>query len=274
MLDEVPNLDKLESALNTLVERHDSLRTYFEIVEGNIVQKIASSIKITIKLEESNTDDLEQLFSSHQSSFDLSKAPLFTVSLLHMPSGKALLILDIHHIIFDGTSLNNLLDELSALYNGKSLPELPISYKDYAIWEDEQLKNNGFKNSKKYWLDQFKDDIPVLNLPTSYARPAIKSYEGATFITSLSHEMTEKINQFCNDYHITPYTFLLATYYILLYKYTSQEDIVVRFSFFFKIISRITATAWNVCKYFTFKNSSRFFYDTTRHFRKDERSLY
>lgn len=227
LLDTLPNVDKLQKAFNTVISRHEILRTYFEVIDGNIVQKVKENLEIKINIETVNTNDIDALFKEHQTIFDLNIAPLLKVSLLQLPSGKALLILDAHHIIMDGTSLNNLIQEFSDAYNNKQLPELPIDYKDFAIWEEEQLQENTFKASKDFWVEKFKDDVPILNMPTTYSRPANKSYEGDTIVTSISDELTKKINEFSTKYHVTPYMFMLACYYVLLYKYTNQEDIVV-----------------------------------------------
>jgi len=227
LLDTLPDVDKLQKVFNTIIKRHESLRTYFDVIDGNIVQKIVENLDIKITVEKVNTSNIDELFTKYQSVFNINKAPLFNVFLLIMPNNKVLLMLDVHHIIFDGTSLNNLIQEVSTLYNEKDLTKLDISYKDFAVWEEEQLLKDGFKDSKDFWIKQFKDDIPILNMPTSYPRPASKSYEGTTFVNMLSKELTTKVNNFASKYNVTPYMLMLCVYYILLYKYTNQEDIVV-----------------------------------------------
>ena len=227
LLDTMPDVSKLQNILNTIVSRHDALRTYFEVIDGNIVQKIVEHLKVEINIEKVNTNNIDELFTKYQSVFDLSKAPLFKVFLLILPNNTVLLMLDVHHIIFDGASLNNLMQEISTLYNGKTLPKLAISYKDFAIWEEEQLLNNTFKENKDFWTAQFADNIPILNMPTTYARPANKSYEGNTFVKTFSKDFTEKINTISSKYNVTPYMLMLCAYYVLLYKYTNQDDIVV-----------------------------------------------
>ena len=227
LLDTMPDINRLQNVFDTIVARHESLRTYFEVINGNIVQKILDHLEVRINVENVETNNIDELFTKYQSIFDLNRAPLFKVFLLILPNHKVLFMLDIHHIIFDGASLNVLMQEVSALYNEKELPKLDISYKDFAVWEEEQLLKDGFKDSKEFWIKQFADDIPILNMPTTYPRPASKSYEGTTFVTMLSKDFTTKINNFANKYNVTPYMLMLCVYYILLYKYTNQEDIVV-----------------------------------------------
>ncbi len=227
LLNSMPDLNRLQAAFETLVSRHDSLRTHFEMSNGQIVQKIEDNVNVKIDVQDVNTNDSDELFNIYDSNFNLGHGPLLNVVLFTLPNGKVLLMLDIHHIIFDGASLNNFMQELSNSYNGEDLPNLDISYKDFAVWEDENIKNNVFENSKEFWLKKFEGDIPVLNLPTVFSRPANKSYEGNTFVTSLSKELMDKIIKFANKYEVTPYMVMLGCYYILLHKYTSQEDIVV-----------------------------------------------
>lgn len=136
-------------------------------------------------------------------------------------------MLDVHHIIFDGASLNNFVIELCKAYNEEELPLLDISYKDFAVWENDMIKSNGFKESKEFWINQFTGSIPILNLPTINARPTKKSYEGQTYVTSISKEIAENINKFANKNNVTPYMIMLACYYILLYNYTGQKDIII-----------------------------------------------
>jgi amino acid adenylation domain-containing protein/thioester reductase-like protein len=227
LLDSMPDINKLQKAFDTIIARHDSLRTYFDVIDGNIVQKIDDNLKLKLVIESVDTNNIDTLFEKYQTIFALNKAPLFKAYLLKLPNTKVLLMLDVHHSIFDGTSLNNFMQELSNAYNGIDLPKLPISYKDFAVWEEEQLLNDGFKDSKSFWIEQYSGDIPLLNMPTTYTRPATKSYDGHTFITYMSSELTKKINAFATSHNVTPYMLMLSIYYILLYKYTSQEDIIV-----------------------------------------------
>ena len=221
ILDSVPDVKKLEKAFNTLIKRQSSLRTYFEIEDGNLVQKIENKIdfKLDINSNLIKEEDLKNAFKEFTKPFNLSKAPLIRGTLQYMKNNKAILMVDMHHIISDGTSLSILLDELCKLYNGEDLSEINTDYKDYAVWENEQIKSNKFIDSKNYWIDMFKDDIPVLDMPTNYSRPAVQSFNG--------NKVYAKINELSTNLKITPYMLLLSIYYILLYKYTSQNEIVV-----------------------------------------------
>ena len=228
ILDKMPDAQKLENAFNKLIKRQASLRTYFEIENNEVVQKIQDNIDFKLDLENEIMDEkqIKSIFDSFVKPFDLSKAPLFRAKVVNLNNGKALLAIDMHHIISDGTSLSILVNDVCRIYNDEKIPELEIDYKDYSVWENNKLNNGDFKEAEDYWTNQFKDEIPVLNLPTK-PRPAVQSFEGNKVYAEVDKLNTEKINNLAKNLGVTPYMFLLSAYYILLSKYTSQEDIIV-----------------------------------------------
>lgn len=229
ILDKVPDITKLEKCLNTLIERHEALRTYFTVEDNNIVQKISASVdfKLEISKDTISYNKLDAEFKAFVRPFDLSKSPLFRAKLIRLTKHRAALLVDMHHIISDGTSLHIFINELCNLYNDKELTPLDISYKDFAVWENKNLSSKNFKAHEDFWLNQFSDDIPVLNMPTSYPRPVNKSFKGNKVHFSADLITTDKINSLANKLGITPYMILLSSYYVLLKKYTSQEDIII-----------------------------------------------
>ena len=232
LLDKVPDINKLENSFNKLLQRHASLRTYFEIENEKLVQKIKDTSEFHIEINNTsiNYSDIDECFYNFVKSFDLSKPPLIRAKLVYIDKSidyKALLLLDIHHIICDGTSLQILVDDLCKLYNSEELPELKYNYLDFALSENNFLSSPDAQKAEKYWVSQFKNDIPVLEMPTSYKRPAVKSFEGNKLYFTLDSSSTKKIENICKNINITPYMFTLATYFILLYNYTSQDDIVI-----------------------------------------------
>ena len=176
----MPDIAKLETCLNVIISRHEALRTSFEIVDNNIVQKIHNSFdfKLEISKETISLDELKTAFYDFVKPFDLAKAPLFRAKLIKLKENKVALLVDMHHIISDGTSLHIFINELCKLYNNQALDKLNISYKDFAVWENNRLASGDFKEAEDFWVNQFKDDIPVLNMPINYLRPAVKSFAG------------------------------------------------------------------------------------------------
>ncbi len=228
ILDKILDKEKLEQCFNTIINRHESLRTYFEIVDGNIVQKILEKIDFKLDFENVNTNDVDKLFHDFVKPFHLNKAPLFHAKLININNEKSFLLLNMHHIISDGTSLSILIDELCKLYNNEgNLPELTINYKDFAVWENHKINSDEFNTDKEFWVNQFQDEIPLLNMPTNYTRPSVQSFEGDNVFSQIDSNLTSKLNEVSKQLSITPYMLLLSVYYILLYKYTGQNDIVV-----------------------------------------------
>ncbi len=228
LLNSSVNIDKLQKAMDKIVEKNDILRTYFEVQDnGEIVQKVADDCTVKIHVNYAKNNDIQEIFEETRKTFNLGEPPLLDANLFLLPNGKTLLTLNVHHIIIDGTSLKLMLQELTKSYDGKDIKESSISYKDFAVWEEKQLLEDKFKESKQYWKNQFEGGIPILNMPSTYSRPPVKSFEGETLNVKLSKNITEKIIKYCKEKSITPYMFLLTCYYILLYKYTGQESIIV-----------------------------------------------
>ncbi len=229
IFDKLPDIDKLEECFNKLIERHESFRTYFDIENKEIVQKILEKVELKLEISKKviSEADIHSEFQDFIKPFDFSKAPLLHTKLFKINNGKTILFIDMHHIISDGTSLSIFINELCKLYNGQKLEKLKFTYKDFAYWENNYINSEDSKEAELFWVNQFKDDIPLLNMPTNYPRPIIKSYEGSKVYSTIDSETFEKINKVCKELSITPYMFLLSIYYILLSKYTNQDDIIV-----------------------------------------------
>ena len=226
IFDKKPDIEKLNRCFETLIQRHSSLRTYFELIDGEVFQKIAPHVDFTITESLQKHSNIDDVISNFVKPFDLSKAPLFRVNLVTLEN-QILLLFDMHHIISDGLSLSILTTELNTLYNEEDLSSLSIQYIDYVEWEHRNLEEHTWQESKDFWMKQFQEEIPVLNMPTDYPRPAIQSFAGAKVYQKISSDLTKKLNAFAKKLKVSNYMVLLACYNILLAKYTNQEDIVV-----------------------------------------------
>lgn len=214
--------ERCADAFKTLIQRHESLRTSFEIVDGQPVQIIHQNVDFQIYYEEVQ-EDVQKIIKRFIRPFTLSIAPLFRVGIIKY-ADKHLLMYDMHHIISDGTSVGILFSEFVDLYEGNKLPDLRIQYRDVAVWQNALFNSEAFVETEKYWLNKFSEEIPILNLPTDHPRPAILSYEGDSINLKIKKE---EIHQLCNREGTTLYMFLLAAYNVLLHKYTGQTDIIV-----------------------------------------------
>lgn len=226
LFNNLPDVKKLEKAIRTILQKHEAFRTYFVIEDEEVKQKIEEKLDFSLTCKKDNYTNLDTLFKNFLQPFDLSKAPLFRIQFVEFENKKAVLFIDFHHIICDGSSSSIFMEELSKFYNEDILEENSFDYKDYALWEENYFKSDLFKKDEAYWLSKFpKKEQPVLGMPTSFTRPSTVSFEG----NKLSCELTDtkKLQEVCSKLNTTPYLFMLSVYYLLLYKYTNQEEIVV-----------------------------------------------
>ncbi|MGL4106797.1 amino acid adenylation domain-containing protein [Clostridium sp. LP20] len=218
---------RLEESFQKLIARHESLRTSFKLIDGDIYQKINKELDVSIiKLEVSEemlTDKIKELIRK----FDLELAPLYRIYLTNISENRNILIFDIHHIISDGMSNRIIINELLELYNGNTLSEITVQYKDYAEWQNKYLMSSEIIEQEKYWVDRFSNEIPLLDLPLDYKRGRFRTYEGKVINYIVNEELTKLIKELAISCNTTLYNVLLSAFYILLYKYTGQEDIIV-----------------------------------------------
>lgn len=226
ILNKKPDIKRLNECFEILIQRHSALRTYFELTDNKVYQKIVPKVNFKIEELTEKEKSTDKIINNFIKTFDLSKAPLLRVSLVTQKN-QFLLLFDMHHIISDGLSLSILTNELCELYNGENLPKLDINYTDFAEWEQKRLEKGSLVDSKNYWLGEFKNGIPVLDLPTNYQRPSIQSFEGAKIYKTIPSDITNKLQDLAKKLGVSNYMILLSAYYILLFKYSGQEDIVV-----------------------------------------------
>ena len=231
----------LQVAFQLLIERHESLRTIFKEEAGEVRQVVLMIEEIKFQLqyedvsnEENSIEKVKSIIQKETAySFDLSSDSLLRAKLVKTSQDTYVFICVMHHIISDGWSAEVMTNELFTLYdsfadgNGNSLPLLQIQYKDFAAWQQEQLKNDGVESHKSYWLEQFEGELPVLDLPTFQTRPRIKTYNGKSVKKHYNSSLLNDFNVLCQSQGSTLFMGLLATVKVLLYRYTNQKDIVI-----------------------------------------------
>ncbi|MBD2567372.1 non-ribosomal peptide synthetase [Anabaena lutea] len=234
------DVSALVRSINEIIQRHDILRTSFEIINGEPVQKVADVVKLTLPEvdlrhipEEQQQAEVQKLsLQAAQVSFELEQPPLLAAKLLYLPK-ESILILTVHHLIADGWSIDILVQELSAIYqafaHGKPSPlaELPVQYADFVHWQRSLLQGEILDSHLSYWQQQLSGNLPVLQLPTDRPRPAIQTFKGAQQKIVLSPALTEAIKQLSQQENVTLFMTLLAAFKTLLYRYTSQKNIIV-----------------------------------------------
>ncbi|MDQ3252839.1 MAG: amino acid adenylation domain-containing protein, partial [Acidobacteriota bacterium] len=235
------NLEVLQLALNTLVARHESLRTTFATVEGNPFQVIAADIKVALPvtelrpLPEAEIEAEVQSLATEESNrpFDLVQGPLVRTRLLRLSDEEHILLIVMHHIISDGWSVEVFLRELMVLYEAflawrpSPLPELPIQYVDFAVWQREWLQGEVLDQQLAYWKQQLAGAPPGLELPTDHPRPMVQSFRGAWQSQVLSPNLLKSLNELSRREGVTLFMTLLAAFQTLLARYSGQEDITV-----------------------------------------------
>jgi amino acid adenylation domain-containing protein len=221
------DMQSCEEVLKTIVKRHETLRTSFHMVGGQLVQKVHKDKRLDIEHISVEQRQITDIIKDFVRPFDLGQAPLMRVGLAEIGEDKNLFIFDIHHIISDGTSMELLVREFMELYKGLQLPELEIQYRDFAVWQNQLLKTDYIASQEKYWLEKLKGEIPVLNLEADYKRPCIQSFEGRRLYLDTTPELADRLLQICQKTNTTLFMVLLAAYNVLLYRYTGQENIIV-----------------------------------------------
>ena len=215
--------EKLRHALSRLVERHEILRTKFDIINDEPVQIILDSVDIEIERINCINKDPNELYKEFVRPFILSEPPLLRVALVVDENECTTLFYDIHHIIFDGFSSPILEKELIMLYNGKQLDDNVVQYKDYSEW----MRSRDLSSQKEFWLGQFEDDIPVLDLPLDNARGKYQSFNGDEINFSFEDDISIKIHNFMREKNASSYMVFLCALMITLSKSARQDDIVV-----------------------------------------------
>ena len=216
--DKMPDVKKLEKALNTVINRHSTFRSYFvandkfsNVPSNEVVQKVAPRVNFKLCILDYKDDNFVK-------PFDLSEAPLIHAE-LNIFDNKYQMLIDIHHIICDGSSIGIFMDELCKAYNEESLDDVKYDSIDFIL-------NNSYSQSDEdYFVNKFSNDIPIINMPVENSRSTVKSDEGKSVFDRIDNY--NEINSFCRSLQITPYMFFISAFYILLYKYTMQNDIVV-----------------------------------------------
>lgn len=223
MLTDKVDVDKLEQNFKQLIQRHEALRTSFEIIAEQPVQRIHHQVEFEIEYAHLTAGDTVHSFVR---SFDLSQAPLLRVGLIKT-GNKIFLIMDLHHIISDGTSYIILTQDFQALYAGKELPPLKLQYKDFSEWQHHMIRSGQWQADEQYWLKHLKGRLPLCNIPTDYPRPKNRSFEGKLLRVELGQELSAKIRCLSHQTGTTLYMVLLSAFTILLSRYTGQTDIII-----------------------------------------------
>lgn len=233
------DIGALRKALESLVLRHESLRTNFAAIDGKPMQIIneapafAFSV-IDLSQRKDPDGEIERLGTAEaELPFDLTSDPLLRVKVLLLGEDDSVLFITMHHIVSDGWSMEVLVRDLAAFYEQfttgipAQLPELPIQYADYSVWQREWLESETMEKQLSYWRGQLHGIPSLFELPKDRPRPPVQSYRGRLRSLVVPTVLAQQLNELSRKEGVTLFTTLLAALQTLLWRYTGQEDVVV-----------------------------------------------
>ncbi|HCK4695796.1 TPA: pyoverdine non-ribosomal peptide synthetase PvdD, partial [Pseudomonas aeruginosa] len=228
------DVDALQRSFDSLVARHETLRTRFRLEGGRSYQQVQPAVSVSIEREQFGEEGLiERIQAIVVQPFDLERGPLLRVNLLQLAEDDHVLVLVQHHIVSDGWSMQVMVEELVQLYAAYSrglevaLPALPIQYADYALWQRSWMEAGEKERQLAYWTGLLGGEQPVLELPFDRPRPARQSHRGAQLGFELSRELVEAVRALAQREGASSFMLLLASFQALLYRYSGQADIRV-----------------------------------------------
>jgi amino acid adenylation domain-containing protein len=235
--------ERLEEAFRKLIDRHESLRTSFALVDDQPVQKIHPKVGFWIDYYDlspgggrgtgsyravgTTGDAVREIIKVFVKPFDLSKAPFLRVGLINTGESRNVLIVDMHHIISDGLSLDLMEKDLLAIYYERDLPELRLQYKDYSEWQAGAEQKRVLQKQEEYWLTRYAGQLPVLHLPTDFKRPIMQSFAGNRLTFESDREVTKSLKELAKYRDVTMFMLLFTFFNILLARLSGQSDVVV-----------------------------------------------
>lgn len=229
---------RLHTALQTLVDRHEALRT--RLSHTGDIQEILPTLTLDLPVVDldSSTDVAQSdllaawLAGESQHLIDLATGPLFRVNLLTLGDDTHVLVMTAHHSIMDGWSMNVLLQEVSTLYaTGRegqtaSLPPAP-QFSDYVAWQAAACQSDAMAAHEAYWLQSLRGELPLLELPLDHARPPVRSYRGALASVRLNQARTQALQHLSRQHGVTLFMTLFAAYATLLHRLSGQDELII-----------------------------------------------
>ncbi|MBS1518087.1 MAG: amino acid adenylation domain-containing protein [Bacteroidetes bacterium] len=231
------NIPALKKSFQRLLNRDQSLRCNFSIQDGKPVQTVKGYKEIFFQetdLSGLNEAEVKNKISSyHRTPFDLENGDVFKVFLFRISRDNYILLISVHHIACDGWSIGTMLNELKQLYDAESeninvsFPPLQKKYSDYVKFQEDFIESDNGKSQWNYWKNELSGELPYLNLTADKPRPAVQTYNGAAEYFFLDQSLVDKLKKLSKDEGVTLFVTLLSAYFVFLYKYSGQKDIII-----------------------------------------------
>ncbi|GAB5528744.1 MAG: hypothetical protein Roseis3KO_05210 [Roseivirga sp.] len=221
------DLEQLRVAFQGLVDRHESFRTRFVMLDEEPVQVVEEHLRFELEVFEANEEEASDIIRAFERPFDLTRAPLLRAGVVKLSENRHIVMIDVHHIISDGVSLGILTREFLSLYLGESLPDLRLQYKDYSEWQQGDESRQSLIQARDFWLGQYQELPEILSLPTDYARPAVRDFAGGKVRLTLSRSETTGLKQLAQKEGTTMFMLVLSMFNVLLSRLSNQQDLVV-----------------------------------------------
>lgn len=227
LVDSKLSKEKVESAFRDIINSQSIFRTVFVIENEEVKQKILDNVDFAVESFNNTSSEIDSLVNNFATPFDLEKAPLLRVEIHYIDNNQTLLLFDSHHIIMDGTSLGLLIKSFCEIYNGNNFNTPIIEYKDYSVWENNLVNSSTINSYENYWINKLKNsELSSLNLPYDYSSSSM-SYVGDKLVKELDKVFFDQTLSLARELNVSPYMLLISVLFILLYKYTGQNDILV-----------------------------------------------
>ena len=218
---------RLENALKKVIARHDSLRSQLFVDNGEFQLQVQARASFSLTQKTAEESSLDVISTDFVKPFELGCVPLLRCCLVHIGPDRNLLLIDVHHTIFDGISGMVFFREMIACYEGKTLPPVGAGYADFIKYEMEMNHSDLRASSEQFWLEMYKDGLPETELPTERPRPGTRVYSGSQCIHTLSSEKVRALRTRARNLRCSLYHVVLAAFYAYLARVTQQQDLVV-----------------------------------------------
>lgn len=223
--------ERIKAVVDEITARHESFRTSFEIVDNEIVQIIHENVQSAVTFEDCMPDCIELAIKNTIQPFNLSEAPLMRVKFISISDTEHYMVVDMHHIIADQSSMAVLMNDFSILYSGNKLADKKLRYVDFAAWQNKLFENGEISRQLEYWKNELSDDIPTLDFPYDYPKTNNSSMAGKIQSFVFDAGLCNDISNWIKNRHITGNILIMTAFNMLLWKYTNKKDFIIGTAF-------------------------------------------